>query len=276
MNEGEAIDLLRTCSNVGRWGPDDDRGTLNDITPDVIIAAVRSVTAGRVVSLSHDLSTTASRKNPDPMVHRMRFAGYSGSIGALDDVDITPHGFGVTHLDAIAHVFFEGRAYNDHTAEDVVTPSGMTYGSVYALADGIVTRGVLLDVASARGVPYLSPTDGVTPDDLERAESLGGVRVQRGDAIFIRVGLGAREAVEGIEDPTVRCGVTPECIPWIHERQVAVYSGDCVEQMPSGFERMSCPCTRWGWSRWASSCSTTRQSRSSPWSPPSSAAGHSS
>src|SRR5262249_14403330 len=70
---------------------------------------------------------------------------------------------------------------------------------------------------------------------------MAGVRVGSGDAIFIRVGLGAREAVEGIEDPTVRCGVTPDCIPWIHERQVAVYSGDCVEQMPSGFDRMILP-----------------------------------
>src|SRR2546425_371040 len=101
MNENEAIDLLRTCSNVGRWGPHDGRGTLNYVTPDVMVDAVRTVTAGRVVSLSHDLDTTASRKNPAPMVHRMRFAGYTGSIGALDDVDITPHGFGVTHLDAI-------------------------------------------------------------------------------------------------------------------------------------------------------------------------------
>ena len=208
MKEDKLIDLLRTCSNAGKWGLDDGRGTLNYVTPDVVIDAVRTVTAGRVVSLGHDLDTTASRKNPDPMVHRMRFAGYSGAIGALDDVDITPHGFGVTHLDAIAHVFFEGRAYNGHAAADVVTNAGMTYGSIHGLADGFVTRGVLLDIARARGIAYLSPTDGVTPADLERAESLGGVRVQRGDAIFIRVGLGAREAVEGIEEPSVRAGVT--------------------------------------------------------------------
>jgi kynurenine formamidase len=241
VNEDEVIALLRTCSNVDRWGADDERGTLNFVTPEVVVAAVRTVTAGRVLSLGHSLDTTASPKNPDPLVHRMHFAAYSDSIGALDSIDVTPHGFAVTHLDAIAHVFFEGAAYNGRRAAGVVSAKGMTFGSIAALGDGFLTRGVLLDIARARGLPYLSARDGVTVEDLERAESAGGFRVQRGDAVFVRVGLAAREAREGPEDPSVRCGVTPECIPWFHERQIAVYSGDCVEQMPSGFSRMVLP-----------------------------------
>lgn len=241
MNEDEAIALLQSCSNVGRWGVDDERGTLNYVTPDVVVAAVGTVTAGRVLSLSHSLDTTASPKNTDPLVHRMHFVQYADSIGALDSIEVTPHGFGVTHLDAIAHVFFEGSAYNGRRAAGVTSATGMTYGSIAALSDGFVTRGVLLDVARARGLPYLSARDGVTPQDLERAESVGGFRVQRGDAVFVRVGLAAREALEGPEDTSLRSGLTPECIPWLHERQVAVYSGDCVEQIPSGFSRMVLP-----------------------------------
>ena len=241
MNEDEAIDLLRTCSNAGRWGADDERGTLNYVTPDVVVEAIRTVSVGRVLSRAHVLDTTASPKNPDPLVHRMLFGGYSDPIGALDSIEIAPHGFGVTHLDAVAHVFFEGAAYNGRAAADVATGSGMTFGSISAIGDGFVTRGVLLDIPRARGVPYLSARDGVTPDDLDRAESLGGITVGRGDAVFVRVGLGAREAAEGPEDPAVRCGVTPDCIPWFHERQVAVYSGDCVEQLPSGFDRLILP-----------------------------------
>jgi kynurenine formamidase len=147
----------------------------------------------------------------------------------------------VTHLDAIAHVFFEGAAYNGRRAADVVTADGMTYGSIAALGEGFMTRGILLDVARARGVPYLSPLDGVTVDDLERAEALTGDHVQRGDAVFVRIGLECREATEGPEDPSVRCGITPACISWLHEREIAVYSGDCVEQMPSGFDRLLLP-----------------------------------
>ena len=241
MTEDEAIGLLRTCSNAGRWGADDERGTLNYITPDVVVEAIRTVSAGRVLSLGHVLDTTASAKNPDPMIHRMLFAGYADSIGALDSIEIAPHGFGVTHLDAIAHVFFEGVAYNGRAAADVVAAGGMTFGSISALGDGLVTRGVLLDIARARGLPFLSARDRVTPDDLERAGSLGGVTVGRGDAVFVRIGLGAREAAEGPEDTSVRCGITPDCIPWFHERQIAVYSGDCVEQIPSGFDRLVLP-----------------------------------
>jgi kynurenine formamidase len=241
VTEDEVIALLQTCSNVGRWGPDDQRGTLNYVTPDVVLAAVGTVTAGRVLSIGLDLDTAASRKNPDPMVHRMLFSGYAGGIGALDSVEIAPHGFAVTHLDAIGHVYFDGAAYNGRRAADIVTPAGVTFASIAALADGFVTRGVLLDIARTRSVPYLSARDGVTVEDLERAEQAGGFRVGRGDAVFVRVGLEAREAVEGVEDPTVRCGVTPECISWFHERQIAVYSGDCVEQLPSGFDRMVLP-----------------------------------
>jgi kynurenine formamidase len=241
MTEAEALDLLKTCSNVGRWGVDDQRGTLNYLKPDVVLAAVRTVTEGRVLSLGHDLDTVASPKNPEPLIHRMHITDGPESIGALDHIEVAPHGFAVTHLDAIAHVFFEGAAYNGRRAVDIVKPAGMTFGSIAALGDGFATRGVLLDIARARGVPYLAADYGVTVDDLERAEALTGVRVQCGDAVFVRVGLEAREAREGPEDPAVRCGITPDCIPWFHERQIAVYSGDCVEQMPSGFDRMPLP-----------------------------------
>jgi kynurenine formamidase len=241
MNEEQVIDLLRTCSNLGRWGADDERGTLNFVTPDVVVEAVRTVTAGRVVSLAHDLDTIASPKNADPLTHRMHFVAYADSIGALDSIGVTPHGFATTHLDAVAHVFFEGAAYNGRRAADVVSATGMTFGSIGAFSDGIVTRGVLLDIPRARGVPYLTAHDGVTLGDIERAETLGGFRVRRGDAVFVRVGLGQREALEGPEDVSVRAGITPEVIPWLHQREVAIYSGDCVEQMPSGFARMVLP-----------------------------------
>ena len=117
----------------------------------------------------------------------------------------------------------------------------MTFASVHALREGIFTRGVLLDVAKARGVDYLRPDEGVYPEDLEAAEKMADVMVESGDAIFVRVGLGAREAVEGEENPSSRAGLMAECLPWIHEREVAVYSGDCIERMPSVYPLVPMP-----------------------------------
>jgi kynurenine formamidase len=91
---------------------------------------------------------------------------------------------------------------------------------------------VLLDVTAARGVPYLAPEDTVTAEDLAAAEKHAGVRVESGDAVFVHIGLERREADQGTEDPAARAGLDAGCLPWLHEREVAVYSGDCVERIP--------------------------------------------
>jgi kynurenine formamidase len=232
MTEEEVLRLFETCSNWGRWGSDDERGTLNYITPEKRAQSAALVQQGLAVSLGRDLSTRQTPANSVPIVHRMLYVSHEDIISTHDSVDVAPHGFRVTHLDALGHVYFRGRIYNGRKAADAVLSRGMTFGSVQALREGIFTRGVLLDVAKARDVDYLKPDEGVYPDDLDAAEKLAGVVVESGDAIFVRVGLGAREAVEGEENPSSRAGLMAECVPWIHERQVAVYSGDCIEKMP--------------------------------------------
>jgi kynurenine formamidase len=117
----------------------------------------------------------------------------------------------------------------------------MRTNSIMAMKNGVVTRGVFLDVARTRGVQWLEPSEGVTADDLDAAEQMAGVKVETGDALFLRVGLGAREAARGPENPSIRAGVNPTCLPWIHEREVAVFSGDCVDQIPSGYDRVPLP-----------------------------------
>jgi len=241
MDEADVLALFERCSNVGRWGPDDTLGTLNFVTPARRAAAAALVSAGRVVSLAHPLRTTASQSNPVPIVHRMLLGGEEDATGATDSVEIAPHGYAVTHLDALAHAYFEGRTWNGRRASESWTPHGLTYGSVDGLRSGIFTRGVLLDVARARGRDWLTPDDGVGPADLDRAEELAGVQVSTGDAVIVRVGLGARERVEGPEDPSRRAGLLPECIPWLYEREVAVYGGDCIEQLPSPYPRIPAP-----------------------------------
>jgi kynurenine formamidase len=239
MSEDEMLTMFDTLSNKGRWGADDELGTLNYITPEKVIAASRLVQTGRILSIGHDVGLVPSRKNPRPAVHRMLHVG--PELGALDQITIVPHGYQETHLDALGHQFYDGALYNERTVRECVSRTGLKACSIHATREGIVTRGVLLDIAHVRGVPWLRPDEHVSLGDLKAAEELVDGGVQCGDAVFVRIGLGAREAVEGPEDFTKRAGLMPECIRWIHEKEVAVYSGDCFEKVPLPYERCRMP-----------------------------------
>jgi kynurenine formamidase len=241
LSEEQVLELAQACSNRGRWGPDDELGTLNYIEPATRLAALATVTLGRPVSIGQDLDTVGSAANPTPVVHRMLYAAHEGASAAMDVLEIAPHGLAVTHLDAVAHMFAEGQIYNGRSAADTVTPAGLSFGSIYAQRDGIMTRGVLLDVAAARGVPWLAPTARIYPEDLDRAAALGLLSVRPGDAVFVRTGLTARVAAEGPEDPSRRAGLMPECIPWFHEHAVALFSGDCYDHVPLPYTRLRSP-----------------------------------
>jgi kynurenine formamidase len=240
MTEEELLELFSTCSNTGRWGADDERGTLNYITPEKTRAALGSVRLGVSVSLAHGLVTRGSRQNPPSAVHVLTYSGYEPH-SALELLSLSPHGFEMTHLDAICHMFFEGAAYNGRRAADVLSRSGLTFGSIAAAEEGIVTRGVLLDVARARGVDHLEAGDGIGVADLVAAEELAGVTVESGDVVFLRSGLRLRQEREGNLTASPREGVLAETLPWFHERQIAVYSGDCIERSPSGYARVPFP-----------------------------------
>lgn len=241
MTEAEVLALLDECSNAGRWGAEDEIGTLNLITPEKRLEAAALVRSGLVISIAHDLSAVQSPANPDPLVHRMHLVAYSTPGACLDSVLITTHGFSVTHMDALGHVNFRGRMYNDREAGDAITPQGLARCSVLAMKDGVFTRGVVLDVARARGVDWLELDDEVGSGDLDTAAEQAGVTIAPGDAIFVRVGLRAREAALGADDPMRRPGLAPDAIRWIHAHDIALYSGDCVERMPSGYETIPLP-----------------------------------
>lgn len=232
MTPEEMVASFREVSNWGRWGPDDELGTLNFITPAAVRRAAALVRSGRVVSAGHDLSTVRSAKNVEPLRHRMVYRGVHPHNTA-DEVLIYGHGLFQTHLDAVTHCFFEGQVYNGRSVEDVVLPDGLAYGSIHAMRNGIVTRGVLLDIARSRRVDWLDPTDTVTAADLNAAERLAGVTVESGDAVLVRIGLGARERANGPEDPTIRAGLGTDCPQWFHKREVAVFASDCPEKRPA-------------------------------------------
>ena len=240
MPEAEALGLAEQCSNLGRWGLDDDLGTLNFITAERRLAAIALVRVGTVVSIGRDLDRVPSPLNRRPVVHRMLFVDPTDPPGCVDVTEIAPHGFSVTHVDAVTHVYLEGGVYNGRRAADVVSSEGLSFGSIIAGRQGVVTRGVLLDIAAALGVRWLAPGEPIWPEDLEAAERFGAVNVGSGDAIFVHTGL-ARYRADHPDDSGRRPGLAAECLPWLHQREIAVYSGDCDEVTPPLYGRLPAP-----------------------------------
>ena len=230
LTDAELESMFRRCSNTGKWGPNDELGTLNYITRAKRVAAASLVKTGDVVSVGRDLVTRQSKTNGQPVVHVMSFSPDGPSAG--DSFTIAPHGMVVTHMDALCHFSWKDQLYNGRKRSETLTPSGARFGSIYAQRQGIFTRGVLLDVAAARGIPYYRPDEYVIVADFEAAEKRQGVRVASGDAIFVRTGMERMEAELGEQDIYPRAGMHAECAEWMHTRQVSLYGGDCIEKLP--------------------------------------------
>ncbi len=230
----------KSLSNWGRWGERDQLGTLNLITPEKRVAAARLVQTGRSVSCARSLPTLAAPDNPQPVVHLMLGTASEGWGG--DYFAIAPHGYATSHIDALCHIFHEGRLYNGYPIERVTAHGALELG-IQELRDGIVTRGILLDIPGVRDVDFLEPGEPIFPDDLERAESKGGAQVEAGDVLFVRTGrwrarhvLGARPPDEGM------AGLDASCLPWLHERGVAALGCDGVSDVvPSRVEEIGMP-----------------------------------
>jgi kynurenine formamidase len=241
MSESDALKLFETCSNRGRWGDDDERGTLNLISPEKRIGAAQLVRDGVVVPTGRSIDTKPSAKNYLPAIHRMLYVSHDDAIGCVDTFEIAPHGFAVTHLDAIGHVYFDGSMYNGRSPSEEARADGLHWASIGALADGIFTRGVLLDIAAVRGKAWLDEDEYIWPEDLDEAERRAGVAVEAGDVIFVHTGLEARERAQGTEDPSRRAGLSADCVPWLFERDIAAYAGDCIERLPHPYSRLISP-----------------------------------
>jgi kynurenine formamidase len=230
LTDAELEAMFRRCSNAGKWGPNDELGTLNYITPAKRVASARLVRTGEVVSVGRDLATQKTKTNNPPVVHVMSFTPEGPSAG--DSFTIAPHGMTITHMDALCHFSWKDQFYNGRKRSETLTQSGARFGSIHAQRQGVFTRGVLLDVAAARGVNWYQTNEYVTVADFEAAEKRQGVRVGSGDAIFVRTGMERMEAELGEQDIYPRAGLHAECAEWMHQRQVSLYGGDCIEKLP--------------------------------------------
>jgi kynurenine formamidase len=233
----EVLKMLDTLSNWGRWGADDQLGTINFITPVQRQRAAALVSEGVPVSCSRPITTEI---NADTTVQPMRFMVDSGEgrdtdsldrllqrRGAAEFIGMVFHGYSITHVDTPAHYFWNGRMYNGRPCNLVTSREGAQAEAVDLLRDGIVTRGVLLDVAAQKG-RWLNAGEGVLPEDLEAAETAQGVRVEPGDVLLVRTGYYARRRAEGPRNPGKdgTPAVHVAALPWIRERSVAMLGTD--------------------------------------------------
>lgn len=194
-------------------------------------AASGLVREGRSVSMSLPLNTSAAPDNPEPALHHMTMLGDtdigSGSLRfAKDFVGVDYHNDGHTHLDALCHVSWAGRLYNG-VPSDAVGSQGASFGAVEVLRDGLVGRGVLLDVPRLRGLPWLEPGEHVRPEDLEAAEAEQGVAAGEGDVLLVRTGHARRLAELGPWDTArAKAGLHPSAARLLAERGISALGSD--------------------------------------------------
>ena len=212
-------------SNWGRWGKEDQKGTLNLITPAKRKQAAGLVKEGFAVSLARDADTEKSADNPQPYEQVMNNVS---PIASSDRIKVSFHGYAHTHFDALAHHFFGGKMYNGYEQKEYVTmEGGAAQNAVINAKDGIFTRGILMDIPRLKGVPYLEPGTPIYVEDLEAWEKQAGVKVSSGDAVFIRTGRWMRRAKVGPWDPKLgSAGLDASVIPWLKQRDVALLGSE--------------------------------------------------
>ena len=224
----------RDLTNWGRWGADDEIGTLNLITPEKRRQAAALVREGRSVSLARAAETEEAVDNPRP--YRVAPLGITA-----DEIRIAYHGFIHTHLDFLNHNFIaDGVTYNGYRPDPVVVAAegGHSRNTVHGAKSGIVTRGLLIDMARFKGVRYLDPGTPIYIEDLEAWEEETGLAVSAGDAVVIRTGRWARRAEVGPWDiANQAAGLHASVIPWLKERDIALLGGEAPQDVaPAGID----------------------------------------
>ena len=239
---------MTELSNWGRWGETDELGATNLITAEKRLQAASLVRQGVSVSLAHDMMTQATVDNPTPFELEMTTSGADATPDfpfSVDRFSTLYHGFGSTHLDAICHMFHNGKMFNGHAKEEVAKDGARKY-SIHKLMNGIMTRGVLMDIPRLKGVPYLESGTTIYPEDLEAWEEKAGLKVQSGDAVFINTGRWKLREERGpwniAEDAA---GLFASCARWLKERDVAILGSDAAgDVIPSGIEGAPLPIHR--------------------------------
>jgi kynurenine formamidase len=256
ITEAEIIGYMDALSNWGRWGADDQLGTLNFLTDEARRSAAALIVEGTSIScawpLQSQIGQTAGDVQrlmletgeglSDPSRMPLAFVGSEWlsrtdlrARWAIEYVGYEFHGLTVTHLDAPCHYFWDGQMYNGASATLVSSAFGSQHCAVTVARHGIAGKGVLFDLDGLGR--------GAVPDDLERFEVEHGVRAEPGDIVLLRTGASRERHETGQVPLPFPGGWHPSVLPWLHARQVAAIGADVAQEAYTdpGYGHMSAP-----------------------------------
>jgi len=238
--------FMKELSNWGRWGKDDQMGAVNLITPAKRKQAVATVKEGASFSMARNAETQGAVDNPQPIVRKGNPNGPPPATDISSTGDsffISYHGYAHTHMDSLCHFFYKDQMYNGYARSEVTPEGGAAKNAVLNFKNGILTRGILMDIPRLKGIEYLEPGTRIYPEDLDAWEKKAHVKVGPGDVVFIRTGRWARRDAKGpwpVSEGLAGLYVT--CAKWLHSRDVAILGGDDAQDvLPSGIEGISQP-----------------------------------
>ena len=236
----EVLAYLKEDRNWGRWGNDDQIGAVNMVTQEKRRSATQAVKSGRAVSLSREFPKAPAPNNPTPAIHYMQrvsrgeHEGYAG-----DYYGIAYHGTSTTHLDALCHTWNADGMWNGRNPDDVITMNGATWGSVEHWKEGIITRGVLLDVPRHRREPFVTQDKPVHGWELEDISKEQGITMEPGDALIVYSGREkwdeAGNPIWG-SDSQARPGLHASCLKFIRQSDCCLLVWDMMDLTPNGYE----------------------------------------
>ena len=232
-------------AHAQRWGPDDERGALNLLGPEVVLAASTAVRTGKVYPLGLPIQrsgvpiiefrgapqrlTLINAEEPNPFEPY----GAPANVGANEDMLILAS-HSITHLDALCHVHSDGAIYNGFPAASFTTHAGALRCGIEKVG-AIAGRGVLLDMPAARGVEWLQAGEVLTGADLQSCADAQGVEVRSGDIVLVRTGwIDYWFSLGGAGLPPGQPGIGFDAARWLKEKDVAVVGSDnsAVEAIP--------------------------------------------
>ena len=249
--QDQLLDWMKSLSNWGRWGADDQKGTLNLLSAEKTKRALGLVQEGVSVSCGRDITWTPAADVMRQPQHFMIGGGdkYRPGEGpdrqaVVDYFGLVFHGHTVTHVDSLCHFMWDGQMYNGASSSLIDSREGALSHDVNVANKGIMTRGVLVDAARLRGVEVIERGDGVGLDDIERAERECGFKIEEGDVLLMRTGqLGHRDRYGAVDvNVAGSAGPKPELLPLFKERGIAVMGTDTGNDVaPSPYPRFSNP-----------------------------------
>jgi kynurenine formamidase len=237
VNAAEFDQLFQRVKNWGRWGAEDQLGSVNLITTAKRKQALSLAKTGQTVSLVHNPITDKAEDNNNPWEHTM-LQGFN-----MDRYAVSYHGYAHSHMDALCHILYKDQTYNGYARAVVNTEKGCTKLGIDNLKQGLITRAVLLDIPRLKNVPYLEPGTAVYQEDVEAWEKMAGVKIQSGDVILLRTGRWSRrEKVGPWNVGRSAAGFHASVIPFIKERGVAIVGSDAASEVtPSMVEGVALP-----------------------------------